>query len=113
MVAVSLPELPETPRTGTPDIPELPAPPSGGGRNGKRKPGNANAEQGLEQTAPRIRAHEKAAAAGGGARPEGQLMRKPKPDKAPTKPNVMQVQGDPAKRDELLAGLAAEGLFTN
>jgi hypothetical protein len=30
------------------------------------------------------------------------------------KPHVMQVQGDPAKRGELLAsGMAAECLFTN
>lgn len=28
-------------------------------------------------------------------------------------PNVMQIEGDPSKREELLAGLTAEGLYTN
>lgn len=40
-------------------------------------------------------------------------MTKAKPAKAPTGPHVFQIKGDPAKREELLAGLATEGLLTN
>jgi hypothetical protein len=36
-----------------------------------------------------------------------------KPRKPSTGPNVMQILGDPAKSEELFAGLAAEGLLTN
>ncbi len=40
-------------------------------------------------------------------------MSKPKFERAPAGPKVMEIQGDPAKREELLAALTAEGLFTN
>lgn len=40
-------------------------------------------------------------------------MTKAKQAKVPSGQNVMQIPGDPANREQLLAGLTAEGLFTN